>query len=387
MSKVLSPQTEAELAEVIAGGTAFHITGLDSKQGLGRIADGMEHLSMMSFSSVTLYEPEELVLEAGAATPLRDIQALLAARQQMLAFEPPNYAHLWGAKTAGSLGGLLATGLSGPRRIRAGSARDHILGVTGVTGRAEIFKAGARVVKNVTGYDMPKLMAGSYGTLAALTSVTFKVLPAPETEETVFIAKSGDAAAMQLMSQALQSSAEISAAAHLPGVGTYLRVEGIAVSVKARRESLMKRSNQSCDVLDEKASREIWSRIRDCKVIAADRTRALWRISLPPMDGAKIAATIAAKTDIKYFFDWGGGLLWASLPAENDGGEAVVRSSITQGTVTNGHATLFAGPEELRAKISVFQPQTPTVAALTARVKSALDPLAKLNPGRMYKGV
>ena len=229
---------------------------------------------------------------------------------------------------------------------------------------------------------MPKLMAGSLGTLAALTSVTFKVLPAPEMEETVLVSVRDDAEAMRVMSDALQSSGEISAAAHVPGEGTYLRFEGISVSVAARRDRYVSALKLNCEVINAEASRAIWAKIRDCRSITQDATRALWRISVAPMQGAAIAMQISAKSDARYFFDWGGGLLWMSLPSDGDGGAALVRSAFTE-----GHATLFAAPDELRRRLDVFQPQAPTLAALTARVKSALDPMAKLNPGRMYRGV
>ncbi len=382
MTEIFAPKTEAEMAELIAAGGPFVVEGLASKRAYGRIVEVLPVLSLAAFQGIAAYEPEELILEAGTATPLRVIQKLLQAQNQMLAFEPPDYSHLWGTSHSGSLGGLLATGLSGPRRIKAGSARDHVLGVRGVTGRGEIFKAGARVVKNVTGYDMPKLMAGSFGTLAALTSVTFKVLPAPETEETVLVTVQDDATAMRVMSDALQSAAEISAAAHVPGEGTYLRFEGIAVSVAARRDRYVSALKLDCEVINAEASRALWAKIRDCKAIAHDATRALWRLSVAPMDGATVAAHIARQSDARYFFDWGGGLLWMSVLGSGDGGAALVRSAFTE-----GHATLFAGPDELRQRVDVFQPQAKTLTALTARVKSALDPQTKLNPGRMYKGV
>jgi glycolate oxidase FAD binding subunit len=379
MPQIFQPKTEHELADLISSSGPFVVLGTGSKQRYGRTVKADDTLCLVKFSGVEIYEPEELILEAGAATPLSDIQNLLAEQQQMLAFDPPDHGHLWGSSNSGSIGGLLATAMAGPRRIKAGSARDHVLGVRGVTGRGEIFKAGARVVKNVTGYDMPKLMAGSFGTLAALTSVTFKVLPAPETEETVFIPKLDDATAMTVMSDALQSQAEISAAAHVPGQGTYLRFEGIALSVAARRDRFVSALPLTCELLHAEPSREVWARIRNCKVYAHDAARALWRISVAPNEGAALAAAITAQADAQYYFDWGGGLLWLSVPA--------AQAAIVRNHVVTGHATLYAAPDDVRQSIGVFQPQSPTVAALTARVKTALDPAAKLNPGRMYKGV
>jgi glycolate oxidase FAD binding subunit len=215
-----------------------------------------------------------------------------------------------------------------------------------------------------------------------LTAVTFKVLPAPETEETVRIAVNDDATAMRIMSDALQSSAEISAAAHIPGEGTYLRFEGIGISVAARRDRFVSALRHGCEIINETASRAIWTRIRDCKVLPHDASRALWRISVAPMCGAEVAANIATKTDARHAFDWGGGLLWMSVPAAGDGGAALIRSSFS-----HGHAMLFAAPEDLRQRVDVFQPQSSTLAALTKRVKTALDPEGKLNPGRMFVGI
>jgi glycolate oxidase FAD binding subunit len=382
MGTVYKPETEAELAEVISGHGPFVVEGLGSKRRFGRTVACDDVLSLVQFKGIVAYEPEELILEAGAATPLADIQKLLDKHNQMLAFDPPDHAHLWGTNSSGSIGGLLATGLAGSRRLKAGSARDHVLGVRGVTGRGELFKAGARVVKNVTGYDIPKLMAGSFGTLAALTSVTFKVLPKPETEETVFISKVSDEIAIRIMSDAMQSSGEISCAAHVPGEGTYLRFEGIPKSVAARRDKFVSSLKQNCELLSAEASSKVWQRIRDCQVFEQDPSRSVWRVSVAPSEGSRVASAIAAQSDASYFFDWAGGLIWMGVPSNGDGLAQLVRSSIG-----NGHATLYAAPEQLRQRVLVFQPQQQAVAALTKRVKLALDPQAKLSPGRMFEGV
>lgn len=386
MTQAFSPTTELELAETIAAGGPFAVKGLGMREGFGRAMPPLATLNLKAFAGIESYEPEELVLEAGAATPLADVQSLVASRRQMLAFEPPDLSHLWGARHAGSIGGLLATGLAGPRRIKAGSVRDHVLGVRGVSGRGEIFKAGARVVKNVTGYDMPKLMAGSFGTLVALTSVTFKVLPAPEMEETLVLPGLDDATAISVMSTALQSSAEVSAAAHVPGEGTFLRLEGIAISVAARRDGLVKLLQRKCHVIEGEESALLWSRVRDVRAMAVAPQDAVWRISVAPTEGATVAAHLRASGEARYYHDWGGGLLWVALPCAGkdaaDAGAARVRAAVRQ-----GHATLLRASEELRQRVAVFQPQDAAVAALTRRVKAAFDPAAKLNPSRMYEGV
>jgi len=181
MTPTFKPQTPLELAEIVARGGRLEVLGRGTKRGLGRPLQADTVLDMSGFKGISLYEPEELVLEAGAGTALGDIEKALAKNEQQLAFEPPDYSKMLGTRNSGTLGGLMACGLSGPRRIKAGAARDHILGIAGVSGRGETFKAGGRVVKNVTGFDVSKLMAGSYGTLAALTSITVKVVPAAAT--------------------------------------------------------------------------------------------------------------------------------------------------------------------------------------------------------------
>jgi len=205
----------------------FEVIGTGSKRALGRPITATP-LDLSKFNSIIAYEPEELILEAGAAAKLSEIQKLLARQNQVLSFEPPDFSNILGSKHSGSLGGVLACNLSGPRRIKAGAARDHVLGLSGVSGRGEIYQAGARVVKNVTGYDVPRLMAGSYGTLSCFTSIIFKVQPKPEVEITLHMKCKTSAEALALMTLGQQSSCEVSSAAFVPEQGVYLRLEGIA---------------------------------------------------------------------------------------------------------------------------------------------------------------
>ncbi|MGQ0485218.1 MAG: glycolate oxidase subunit GlcE [Hyphomicrobiales bacterium] len=381
MTEVLKPATEAELCEAIAdaaaSGRPLELIGTGSKRGFGRPMQTAATLDLSGFSGVQLYEPEELIVEAGAGTPLAEIEKAVAARGQQLAFEPPG---------GGTIGGTISCNLSGPRRIKAGAARDHVLGMRGVTGRGDIFKAGARVMKNVTGYDLPKLLTGSYGTLAALTSVTIKVLPKPETEETLAISGLDEMSAVRAMSLALQSPCEVSGAAHLPGAPpmTLLRLEGIAPSVAYRRDKLASLLKEfgAAGTLPEKQSKKQWRAIRDVSPLAARPGRCLWRISVAPSDGPRVTQKISASADARWFYDWGGGLVWLDVPSTDDAAEAVVR-----GAVVPGHATLIRAPDPVRAAVPVFQPQETALAALTRRVKQAFDPAQILNPGRMYRGV
>jgi len=239
-----APETEAQLVEAVAGAlaqsTPLDLVGAGSKRGFGRPTNAARTVSLRRLAGIRLYEPEELVMSAGAGTPVAEIEATLAANGQMLAFEPPDLGMFYGgAKGAGTIGGAFACNLAGPRRVKAGAARDHILGVRAVSGRGESFKSGGRVVKNVTGYDLGKLLAGSFGTLAAMAEITFKVLPAPEVTRTVVLQGLDDAAAIKAMERALGSPNEVSGAAHVPAWRTtLLRLEGIAASVAARAAAL-----------------------------------------------------------------------------------------------------------------------------------------------------
>ena len=383
MNAVLKPATEAELAEMIAGAEApLEVIGNGSKRQLGHPVQAAATLDMSTFSGVIAYEPEELILDVGAATPLADIEAMLSQRGQQLAFEPPDWSALLGSHSSGTVGGLVACNLSGPRRIKAGAARDHILGIHGVTGAGNIFKAGARVVKNVTGYDMPKLLTGSYGTLAALTSMILKVLPAPETEETVVLSRLDDAQAVEAMSLAMQSACEVSAAAYIPGEAVYLRLEGIAPSVSYRRDQLGKVLKRPIEVMAMTSSAAKWKSIRDGAMFAENHRHPLWRISVAPSAAPGIIRTLRDTLDIRYLFDWAGGLIWLEVPPSHEASESLVRGSFTA-----GHATLIRAPESTRAAIDVFQPQPSALAALSGRVKDAFDPRHIINPGRMYRGI
>ena len=359
-------------------------------------------LDLSALAGITLYEPAELVLTARAATTLTDIEVALAANNQMLAFEPPDVGPLLGAAPgAGTLGGAIACNLAGPRRPKAGAARDHVLGVRAVTGRGEIVKAGGRVVKNVTGYDLAKLFTGSFGTLAALTEITVKVLPGGEKTRTVLAYGLDVALAVAAMTRALAGPDDVSAACWLPdaiaaripvgrvcdpGVSvTALRIEGPEPSVLARTESLraMLADFGPVEELHWHNSRKFWAAVGNVAPFAhADG--AVWRLSLPPSAAVAATAALAAIGGAECYLDWGGGLAWLRVPERSDASHASVRAAIAP---CGGHATLIRAPEHLRAAVPVFQPPSPAVAALSARVKDAFDPALILNPGRMYEGV
>ena len=397
-------EVEQAIKEAIAGGTTLEIVGHGSKRVIGRAAQWDTTLDLSALSGVTLYEPAELVLSAKAGTPLAEIEALLAANGQQLAFEPMDYGPLLGTKPgSATIAGVLAGNLSGPRRIKAGAARDHFLGATAVSGRGETFKSGGRVVKNVTGYDLCKLLAGSWGTLAAMTDVTVKTLPRAETERTVFVLGLDEAAAGKLMTAVMGSFADASAAAHLPpGLAeriaaitaagasvTAFRIEGVAPSV-VRRAALLEdlaRTHGRLGALEEHSSRDLWRFIRDAAPFAAAGPSGacdIWRISTAPASGTDVGRALGERAGAEVLYDWAGGLLWAALPPSDDAATDLVRSLVEE---RGGHATLIRAPAAVRAAVDVFQPEAPALAALTKRVRESFDPRGVLNPGRMWAGV
>ena len=407
MTDTLKPRTAKDVEDAVqwalSRGAALELVGRGSKRAIGRPAQSDHTLDLSGLSGVILYEPEELVLSAHAGTPLDEIEALLAARGQHLAFEPIDYGPLLaGAPSRGTIGGVLAANLCGSRRIAAGAARDHFLGFEAVSGRGETFKSGGRVVKNVTGYDVSKLIAGSWGTLAALTTVTIKTLPRPQTQATVVVSGLDDAAAVRAMAAAMATSCDVSGAAHLsPAVAsrigpgtvtgrslTALRLEGVGPSVDHRKAALIAsvKTFGAVDVCNEEASRSLWRAIRDVMPFAAAdvSARPVWRIVTAPSRGAELAGMIAPVAEAELLYDWAGGLIWAMLAPSDDAGATLIRRAVA---ACGGQAMLIRAPAATRAAVDVFSPQQPGLASLTKRVKQGFDPNGVLNPGRMWAGV
>ena len=395
------PSNAKELQQCVAyaaaEGESLRVQGTNSKAMLGRPTSATRTLDLSALAGAVEYEPEELVLTCNAATKMRDILNLLEQRTQMLAFEPPDLGAIYGATEAdgGTLGGALASNLAGPRRIKMGAARDHFLGFSGVSGRGEEFKAGGKVVKNVTGYDLAKLVAGSMGTLAVLDRVTVKVMPAPAKTRSVLVFGLDPVRAVAAMADALNSPWEVSGAAYLPQRAaarssvdhvanaaasvTAIRVEGTAVSVAARCEALRKSLGAFGPVeeLHTMRSAKLWREVRDVAALLPDANAALWRVSVAPSDGPAVASVPGAD----WFFDWGGGLVWLAVPAGSDASASAVR-----GRFKEGHATLMRAPDAVRASVPVFEPPAPAIAALSRGIKAQFDPKGILNPGRLYEG-
>jgi glycolate oxidase FAD binding subunit len=382
-----APADSSEVARIVAASAVQHrpvsVRAGASKASWYAPQTEAAVLDLSKLRGIVDYQPTELVLTARAATPLQEIEAALQAHEQMLAFEPPDWRALLGTtEREQTLGGIIACNLSGPRRVTAGAARDHFLGVEAVSGHADIFKAGGKVVKNVTGYDLCKVLAGSHGTLAVMTEITLKVMPRPEASVSVVRFGLSDALASRLMIDALNSGHEISAAAHLPAeiaprgmAVTAVRVEGSKASVKARRDAL--RDEFSADVLDEQESIALWASVRDLTpLVGIDAP--VWRLSVPPARATRILAAIRESISCRWLYDWGGALIWLCAdPGVRDGGAEVVRAALAE----DGHAFLVRASADLRARVETFQPLTPLLDDLTARVKRAFDPKGILSPG------
>jgi glycolate oxidase FAD binding subunit len=404
---VIAPDEEGGIADAIraagAADRALELEGGGSRRGFGRPIQTADTLSLRGLTGVELYEPGELVIRARAGTPVADVVATLAEAGQMLPFEPPDYRRLLGNDDAEpTVGGLVAGNLSGPARIARGALRDSLIGVRFVDGEGAVIRAGGRVMKNVTGLDLVKLSAGAHGTLGALTEVTFKVLPRPETELTLAVPGLEPASAGAAMTGALGTPLEVAAAAHLPAAVaarssvaavaaagtalTLLRLESFADFIGGRAERLAEHLGADSGALrlEADSSRAVWAEIRDVALLAEPRGRAVWKISTAPTAGTALFESLGCELGAEGYLDWSGGLVWLAVPAGEDAGAATIRSALA---TLGGHATLVRAPATLRAAVDVFEPPKRHVMALTQRLKTAFDPKRILNPGRMYAGV
>ena len=395
---------EAAVREAIASEQPLEILGHGTMRLIGQPMATNALLDLSGLNAVTAYEPTELIITVQAGAPLADVLSLIDSRSQQFAFEPMNPGALLGTSGAGTIGGMIGAGLAGPRRVKAGGARDHLLGAHAVSGFGDSFKAGGRVVKNVTGYDLCKLLAGSWGTLAVMTEVTLKVMPRPESERTLLLRGLDDLAANRTMTAALGSPFDVSGAAHVPGSAfradkgglgdlgsqqavTLLRLEGITASAVHRAAALaaVLAPFGVAEILGDAASAAIWSSLRDIEPFAARGALGawpVWRIVCPPAAGGALGQALARDTGGDVIYDWGGGLIWAALPPKSDAQAALVRQRVS---AVGGHATLIRASEQVRRNVDVFHPQQAGLAALSERVRHSFDPKNILNRGRMMR--
>jgi glycolate oxidase FAD binding subunit len=390
-----APSDEAGVAAAILDAVErrepLSVEGFGSKAAMLRTVQAAGALSTRGLTGITLYSPGELIIAARAGTPLTEIEAALAAHNQHLIAEPPDLSGLLGGPAAQSWGGVVATNLSGPRRIAWGAMRDHVMGVRAVTGRGEVIRSGGRVLKNVTGLDLCKLLTGSHGTLGVLTEITVKVLPAPASTGSIVLHGLDPARGVAALSAALGSPYGVSGAAWLPdwaGIGhgsaTVIRMEEIAESVAYRLDRLTSdlAGFGAAERLDDAASRALWTAIRNVTPLAPAPGEAVWLVSTRPSRGPLVLAAAEA-AGARGFLDWGGGRLW--LAGE---GTAATHAAIGAAVRAQGGTwMLMRAPEALRAASDVVPPEAPALAAITRRVKAAMDPIGILNPGRLYAGL
>lgn len=404
MSDILRAATSWELQTIMAPyierQIPIEIMGSGSKARIGRPMQTAATISTASMHGIWMYEPNELVMSAHGGTPVAQIEAELAANDQMLAFEPIDLGPaVGGRRGTQTIASVFATNSSGSRRIAVGAARDHLLGIEGVSGRGELFRAGGRVMKNVTGYDLCRGLSGSWGTLAVLTEVTFKVLPAPERTATLVYLGLPDDIGVELMCAAMRLPYEVTGTAHLPQsiaqrldqdvltsqkqAVTALRIENFEKSVEYRlgrmREALKVYGEPI--VIGSTTSLEFWSELRRLSIMPYSDETCLWRISTIPLQGPKVVAAIRRHMPAEVYYDWSGGLIWVEVPASADAGASDIRRAVA---VNGGYATLIRADTAVRDAVEVFQPQSPLADKLMRGIKSTFDPFRILNPGRMY---
>ncbi|MEG3181161.1 glycolate oxidase subunit GlcE [Sphingomonas sp. LT1P40] len=362
---MLRPDSIGEFCEIVAAGGKLRLRGGGTKDVVGAPTEATV-VDMRGFAGVVDYDPPELVLTVGAGTPLAEVQALVAGEGQMLAFDPFDHGAMLGNAGGATIGGVIAAGVAGPARLSRGGARDHLLGFTAVSGRGEKFVAGAKVVKNVTGYDLPKLVTGSWGRLVALTEVTLKVLPRPVMSRTLVMRGLDARGAVAAMAGAMGSAAEVSAAAHLPnwdgGAVTAVRLDGFPASVAARAAMLA-----GFEAVDDAG---LWDAVRFAAPL--DAARPLWRLIVAP---GRAPDVVAVLPDTDWLFDWAGGLIWLASEAD----PATVRAAAE---AAGGHAMLFRADADVRARVPALHPQPGPLAALEARVRRAFDPDGVFEIGR-----
>jgi glycolate oxidase FAD binding subunit len=404
VTQSLRPSNEHDLAHILSeaarGKHPIEIVAGGSKRRAGRPMEVEAEVSLRNLRGLIFYEPAEMVISVRSATPIAGVEAELAKHNQMLAFEPIDLGPMLGETPQSStIGGMVATNMSGARRIAGAAVRDHVLGLRAVNGRGEAFKSGGRVMKNVTGYDLCRGLAGSWGTLAALTEVTLRAVPKPEETRSLLLFAQPDEIAIEVLSGAFSTPYEVTGAIHLHaplvarlghrvlnGTGSAvsaLRVEGFSSSVAYRIGRLKEMFAAYGDMLelDHTASLSLWDELRRLSIFEGS-TDPVWRISTPPSIGPRVVGAISTYMPVLAAYDWSGGLVWLEVPASVDAGSADIRRVIA---TRGGHATLIRAEPEVRRTVEVFQPLDAALQKLSLGLKQSFDPAGILNPCRMYQ--
>jgi glycolate oxidase FAD binding subunit len=384
--QAIRPSDEAGVADAVRAaaekGTALEIVSAGTKRALGCPVSADAMLDTSALSGIVKYEPEELVLTARASTPLADIDAALRAKNQMLGFEPADWGPLFGTSARrATLAGTVAANACGSRRIKAGAVRDAAIGCRFVNGSGEIIQAGGHVIKNVTGFDLPKLMCGAYGTLGVLTELTLRVSPAPERVATLVLKNRAADDGLRALREAAGLPVDASGLAYLAAEDcAYVRVEGTPAGVAEKLHLLRTHfADHDLAILEDDETRVFFRDIGDGRPFVAQESD-IWRLSVPASEAYLAVETAHASV---WYADWAGGLLWLALPATE---EIAARLHAITGRL-GGHTTLFRATSEARSRLQVFEPESAARVELTRAVKAAFDPKHVLNPGRMYKDI
>ena len=360
----------------LADQTPLHVHGCRTKARLGRRLEGGTPLNLSGLDELIDYDPNELILVARPGMRLQTAEELLAGKNQQFAFEPPH----WGA--AATIGGTVACNLSGPRRFKAGGLRDHLLGFEMIDGYGKRVRSGGRVVKNVTGYDLPKLLSGSFGTLGILTEVCLRIQPCPQTQQTLVIHGQDAAAALHWLLSAAALPCEITGLAYQPAedpesARTLARIEGPAPAVASQLIGLRQTTAADTSILDEIESADLWRRWRELEPFQPRPDEQLWRFSLPPASAVQLLEDLKPHDLCRYGLDWGGGLIWGLFPIEVSSAELHHAVSQHQGTAWR-FATSSEDPNH-----EAFTPLSPGLARMTQMLKEAFDPRGIFNPGKI----
>lgn len=400
------PSSETELADLIRQAAdqklPVEICGNRTKRDIGGSMQVATRISTTQISGVTLYEPTEMVLSAKSGTPVSEIETLLDQNGQELAFEPARWDRIVAPKATepATIGGVVASNISGPRRVLRGSVRDHLIGMRAVNGFGEEIKSGGRVMKNVTGYDLARGIAGSWGTLAVLSEVTFKVLPKAAESRSLILLNLPDEGAVQAMCYAMGSPHEVTGTVHIPTAFTErlsnpdiaklgrsvtaLRLENFPSALTRRVGSLYEALKPFGEIyeLDHQRSQDFWSDVRGLTFLSGDWP--LWRITTAPDRAAKLVSKLRNRLECHAAYEWSGGLIWLEVSPATDAGATMLRRITAE---FQADAMLVRAKQSTRAAIDVFQPLPEANMALIKRLKEAFDPHRIFNPGRIYAGV
>ena len=401
---IFKPTTEDEISNIVREcykkGIPIEINGLKSKSKIGRNFQAEKTLDLSNYSGIIDYKPEELYIKVKAGTPLEEINIALEKNNQQLAFEPTDFGFIFeGKKNLGTMGGVMSCNFAGPRRFKVGSVRDHVLGFRGINGKGEIIKSGGTVVKNVTGYDLSKILSGSFGTLTILSEIAIKVLPKPLCNKTLVIDNPHLKKAIEYLNLALSSSSDVSGGAFYPeifrnyfslndltikGALTAIRVEGPQNSVDQRIDKLKKELKVNTDevsVLETQQSNLFWKNTQNLSVFSNIKNNLI-RLVVPPSSTFDLLQKMK-KYQINYFIDWGGNLIWVEINKINTKILKEINDIVRE---YQGYLTVIKIEEHLKAQVDIFAID-PIKYKISEKIKKSFDPKRILNPGKMYIGI